>query len=108
MSRHFVKNSDGREWIVGYDNPCQGYFASRIATEEYEQATGEDCDVLIGFGNGVGLKELMLECGRYGFLFYEHQGLVEKLINDKLREQRPLSPLQKRMRAIAKEAGAFE
>jgi hypothetical protein len=108
MSQHFVKDKNGREWIVGYDNPCQGFFASRIATDEYEQATGQDCDILIGFGNGIDLKSLILECGKYDLVLYEHEGLIEELINDRLREIKPLSPLQEMVRAMAKEAGAFD
>jgi len=106
MSQHHLKDSEGREWMIGYDNPCGGFFATRFLSDEEAERTGEEADVLIGFGKGVDLETLDEECRKHG-LELDEKMLVE-LYHDESLELRPLSPLQQNVRKTFEEFGLFD
>ena len=96
MSSHRIMH-EGREWMIGYDNPCKGFYATRFVPDD--EYTDEEADVLIGFAQGVSLDELVAQCLNHGLTL--ETWMVATLARDKEREQRPLSPLQHRMRDLA-------
>jgi hypothetical protein len=107
MSQHHLKDSEGREWMIGYNNPCGGFFATRWALDQSGAEEDEArADVLIGFGKGVDLETLDEECRKHG-LELDEKMLVE-LYHDESLELRPLSPLQQNVRKMFAEFGFFD
>lgn len=106
MSQHKLFDDEGREWMIGYDNPCGGFYATRFLSDEEAERTGEEADVLIGFGKGVSLDVLNRECVRHGLILSDD--LLGDLFLDELREKRPLTLLQQLVRGLAEEAGLYD
>ena len=102
MSQHTAYDDEGREWLFGYDNPCGGYFATRFLSDEEAEKTGEDADVLIGFGIGVDLTTLIAECAKHGLDLDDSD--VRCLQRDKEQEHRARTPLQAKIWEFAQEA----
>lgn len=120
MSQLFFTDQNGRRWMCGWDNPSQGYYASRendkpdpctICTD----VTWEDCkicagrdwqefDVLIGFGRGVSIIELDAMTAMSGFKMTPEQ--LDQLEEDRARQERPLTPLQKNIRAMFEQSAS--
>ena len=108
MSRHKFIDGSGRTWFVGYDNPSQGFFAQRERPNECDPTcekwaefecspecpmlSDEEFDVLIGFGIGVSLEDLVEKTREHGCILPDH--LVEYLQRDYDEEAGPRIPLQ--------------
>lgn len=91
MSQRYIKQ-DEYTWQVGYDNPCRGFYAIRYLDHHGPE---EDADVLIGFGEGVELDELVERCAEHGLTL--PPDLILGLASDRFEEGRPLTPLQQRI-----------
>jgi hypothetical protein len=104
MGQLFFTDETGRRWMCGWDNPSQGYYASRENDEERDPcelcAGGdwEEFDVLIGFGIGLPLDLLYAQMEKAGFQLTAEQ--LELLRKDHARDERPLTPLQKNVHAM--------
>jgi hypothetical protein len=92
--------------MVGYDNPCGGFYATRFLSDEEAERTGEEADVLIGFGKGVGIRELIGRTCEEGLFLSDE--MVAQLRIDHERECSPLTGLQQLVRQIATDVGAFD
>lgn len=118
MGQLFFTDQNGRRWMCGWDNPSQGYYASREndaddpCAECQEEYCGPDCqhfmnewqefDILIGFGKGIlTLEELDAEMSKCGFVMDKEQKVM--LYDDRFRQERPLTPLQENIRNMFKE-----
>ena len=117
MSQHIFMDQQGHRWMVGWDNPCQGFFALRENPEPKPESCGhcpipqpgrdcdqcpldahEDFDILVGYAKGVPLEELDIAVQEHGLLLNPQQ--LDLLTEDRKREERPLSPLQQQVHAI--------
>lgn len=105
MSQYILRDEEGREWMVGYDSPCDGFFATRFVSDEEAEKTGIEADVLIGFGKGVDLPTLDKECQNHGLELSEE--MLMQLSQDGA-EAPPRSSLQERVYAIFEEIGLFD
>ena len=126
MGQLFFTDQNGRRWMCGWDNPSQGYYASRENNQPFpcdvkcQREKGNqhglwcgDCavmnglddwqefDVLIGFGKGVDIEGLVYACESYDFTLTTKQ--LYALEDDRDRQECPLTPLQKNIHAMFEE-----
>lgn len=100
MSAHKQIDSEGREWLIGFDNPCDGYFATRfVPPEELERDKDKpEADVYIGFGDGVDLATLIKGTSENGLDLDE--SMIEILVADQCREAGPVTALQEQVLSL--------
>ncbi len=120
MGQLFFTDENGRRWMCGWDNPSQGYYASRendqpnpcavCPTPDGEEQNcvlcpmfdiannWEEFDVLIGFSIGLPLDLLYARMEMAGFQLTAEQ--LELLREDHARDECPLTPLQKNVHAM--------
>lgn len=96
MSQHKYIDQNGREWMIGFDNPCGGFYASRWVDDPGDD--DPEADVLIGFSIGVDLPTLQTELKKHGVVLNEP--LLQLLRDDLVHETRPLTPMQELIRSM--------
>ena len=106
MSQHILRDEENREWLVGYDNPCGGFFATRFVSDEEAEETGIEADVVIGFGRGVDLLTLDRECQSHGLELSKE--MLVQLSQDGEEEGAPRTPLQDWVHTIFDQMGALD
>jgi hypothetical protein len=91
MGQLFFTDETGRRWMCGWDNPSQGYYASRESLDP-----DEEFDIMAGFSKGVTLERLCEACAAFDFTLSNEQ--IEMLKADK--DERPLTALQKNIHVM--------